>query len=94
MEAAAFINHPSGFLACSPKNLQFGSPGLSGFIAYRQQGKHRIAFGGVHSPMGQSGQLLERFLGDTRNADAWRKKAQDWAPKGSPVYKYFHPDQE
>ena len=68
MEAAAFINHPSGFLACSPKNLQFGSPGLSGFIAYRQQGKHRIAFGGVHSPMGQSGQLLERFLGDTRNA--------------------------
>lgn len=33
-------------------------------------------------------------MGDTQNSDAWIKKARDWALKGSPVYKYFHPDQQ
>jgi tetratricopeptide (TPR) repeat protein len=33
-------------------------------------------------------------LGDAQSRDAWKKKAQDWAPKGSPVYKYFHPDEQ
>src|SRR5271157_3091373 len=33
-------------------------------------------------------------MGDTQNRDAWRKKSRDWAPKGSPVYKYFHPDEQ
>src|SRR5665213_366319 len=30
-------------------------------------------------------------LGDAPNRDAWLQKARDWAPKDSPVYKYFHP---
>jgi len=33
-------------------------------------------------------------LGDTASHDAWVEKAKSWAPKGSPVYKYFHPDQQ
>jgi hypothetical protein len=33
-------------------------------------------------------------LGDTANRNAWLEKAKTWAPKGSPIYKYFHPGQE
>jgi tetratricopeptide (TPR) repeat protein len=33
-------------------------------------------------------------MGDAENRDAWMKNARDWAPKGSPVYKYFHPDEQ
>jgi tetratricopeptide (TPR) repeat protein len=33
-------------------------------------------------------------LGDTANHNAWLEKAKNWAPKGSPVYKYFHPDEK
>ncbi len=33
-------------------------------------------------------------LGDTQNQGAWLEKAKTWAPKGSPVYRYFHPNQE
>ena len=33
-------------------------------------------------------------MADTQNRDAWMKKAEDWAPKGSPVYKLFHPDEQ
>ena len=33
-------------------------------------------------------------LGDMQNRDAWLDKARAWAPKGSSVYKYFHPNEE
>jgi tetratricopeptide (TPR) repeat protein len=33
-------------------------------------------------------------LGDVQNREAWLEKARGWAPKGSPVYKYFHPNEE
>jgi len=33
-------------------------------------------------------------MGDTQNRDAWVKKARDWAPKGSAVYKSFHPNEQ
>lgn len=33
-------------------------------------------------------------LGDTANRKIWLEKAKRWAPKGSPVYKYLHPEQE
>ena len=33
-------------------------------------------------------------LGDMQNRDAWLDKAKGWAPKGSPVYKHFHPNEE
>lgn len=33
-------------------------------------------------------------LGDTANRDAWLEKAKSWAPKGSAVYKHFHPGEQ
>lgn len=33
-------------------------------------------------------------LGDTTNRSAWLEKARNWAPKGSAVYKHFHPGEE
>ena len=33
-------------------------------------------------------------LGDTQKRDAWLEKAKTWAPKGSPVYRYFHPNED
>lgn len=33
-------------------------------------------------------------LGDAANRDAWREKGKQWAPKGSPVYKWLHPEEE
>jgi lysylphosphatidylglycerol synthetase-like protein (DUF2156 family) len=66
MDAAAFVNHPSGFLACSSGNRRFCLPDRAGFIAYREQGRHRIAFGGVHSPVEREASLLRAFLEDAR----------------------------
>ena len=42
-DPAAVIDHPSGYLALSPRNLVFRVPGSSGFIAYRKHGIHWIA---------------------------------------------------
>jgi tetratricopeptide (TPR) repeat protein len=33
-------------------------------------------------------------LGDAPSYEAWLKKAMDWAPKGSTVYKALHPDEQ
>jgi len=33
-------------------------------------------------------------LGDMQNRDVWLEKAKVWAPKGSPVYTYFHPNEK
>lgn len=35
-----------------------------------------------------------KALADTPNSEAWLEKARAWAPKGSAVYKYFHPEEE
>ncbi len=33
-------------------------------------------------------------MGDAQSRDAWKMKARDWAPKGSPAYKFFYPDKQ
>ena len=35
-----------------------------------------------------------KALAETPNSEAWLEKAKRWAPKGSPVYRYFHPGEE
>lgn len=35
-----------------------------------------------------------KAMGDAPNSEVWLEKAKRWAPKGSPVYKYFHPGEE
>jgi lysylphosphatidylglycerol synthetase-like protein (DUF2156 family) len=61
---AASIDHPSGFLALSPKNQMFRIAGFPGFVAYRDHGRHRFAFGGVHAPADAAAHLLDAFLGE------------------------------
>jgi lysylphosphatidylglycerol synthetase-like protein (DUF2156 family) len=56
------IDHPSGCLALSPKNERFTAAGILGFVAYREHGRHRIVLGGVHAPVAQQQELLDRFL--------------------------------
>jgi len=60
--AAVLIDHPSGFLALSPRNQQFSTQDAPGFIAYREQGRHFVVLGGVHAHGAQPGPLLDRFL--------------------------------
>jgi lysylphosphatidylglycerol synthetase-like protein (DUF2156 family) len=59
---AAVVDHPSGFLALSRRNQLFAIDGLPGFIAYREQGKHLVAFGGLHAPKTAWDILLDSFL--------------------------------
>jgi lysylphosphatidylglycerol synthetase-like protein (DUF2156 family) len=62
MNAAAVLDHPSGFLALSPRNQFFQIEGQSGFMAYREQGRHFVVFGGVHAPTCAGELLLDGFL--------------------------------
>jgi lysylphosphatidylglycerol synthetase-like protein (DUF2156 family) len=56
------IDHPSGYLALSTRNQRFACGEIPGFISYREQGRHWIAFGGVHAPEASRGVLLDRFV--------------------------------
>lgn len=60
--AAAIVDHPSGFLALSARNRFFTADGHEGFIAYREQGRHFVLFGGVHAPPSDRDVLLDTFL--------------------------------
>jgi lysylphosphatidylglycerol synthetase-like protein (DUF2156 family) len=62
LSECAWIDHPSGYLALSLRNERFKLPGEPGFIAYRKQGGHLVAFGGVHAPASNRGRLLDIFL--------------------------------
>jgi len=59
---AALIDHPSGFLTLSRRNARFEDAAGEGFIAYREQGRHMLALGGVHASAERQGALLDRFV--------------------------------
>ena len=59
------VDHPSGFLALSPRNLRFSVPALSGFVPFRRQGRYRLVPGGVHAPEARRAELLDAFLRDS-----------------------------
>ena len=59
---ADHIDHPSGFLALSARNLRFTVPDIAGFIPFRRQGRHRLVPGGVHAPADSRADLLDAFL--------------------------------
>jgi lysylphosphatidylglycerol synthetase-like protein (DUF2156 family) len=61
-DPAEVIDHPSGYLALSPRNRRFTMAGLPGFLAYREKGMHLIALGGVHAPLDVRADLLDSFL--------------------------------
>jgi lysylphosphatidylglycerol synthetase-like protein (DUF2156 family) len=61
--AGALVDHPSGYLALSPRNRTFGVLGLPGFVAFRRRGRHLFAFGGVHAATdAAAGVVLDAFL--------------------------------
>lgn len=70
-EMARFIDHPSGFLALNSNNKLFTHPDVPGFIAFREQGRHMIGFGGVHAPIETRAALLDGFI---EEADRRRKR--------------------
>ena len=47
----------------APRNLRFSIDAAPGFVAYRAQGRHRVALGGVHATRPLHGALRDRFLG-------------------------------
>jgi lysylphosphatidylglycerol synthetase-like protein (DUF2156 family) len=63
---AAFVDHPSGYLALASRNTLFVRPGREGFVAYRRHGRYRLNLGGVQAPEGAREPLLRAFLGDAR----------------------------
>lgn len=65
---ADYLDHPSGFLALSPRNIFFHADGRPGFVSYRRQGRYRLLVGGVHAPPAQREALLDAFLRDSARA--------------------------
>jgi lysylphosphatidylglycerol synthetase-like protein (DUF2156 family) len=63
-----FVDHPSGFLALSPRNTLFVRAGHDGFVAYRRQGRYRLNLGGVQAPATEREALLDAFLAEARSA--------------------------
>jgi len=61
-DPSTVVDHPSGFFALSARNTRFTSEGVDGFLAYREQGRHLIVFGGVHAPPAARRRLLDAFL--------------------------------
>jgi lysylphosphatidylglycerol synthetase-like protein (DUF2156 family) len=61
-QAPLVMDHPSGYLALSSRNRFFSIDGRPGFIAYREQGRHLVVFGGVHAPRDSREALLDAFL--------------------------------
>ena len=66
-EAVGVVDHPSGYLALCARNKFFAVDGRQGFIAYREQGRHYVIFGGVHARPTHREQLLDDFLEVARN---------------------------
>jgi tetratricopeptide (TPR) repeat protein len=94
-----FAKNPKDELLC--RELAYAFLSLKNYKEAAGQFQACIALcGDSDSVMAEKSELAMNLssafqrIGDTQNADAWRKKAQGWAPKGSPVYKYFHPDEQ
>ncbi len=60
--AETWIDHPSGWLALTPKNRRFTLANTPGMIAYRERGRHLVIFGGVHAPPPARRALLGAFI--------------------------------
>jgi lysylphosphatidylglycerol synthetase-like protein (DUF2156 family) len=58
----SYVDHAAGSLALSARNQRFVIVGAPGFIAYREQGRHWVVFGGVHAPEAARAVLLDAFL--------------------------------
>ncbi|HZN20313.1 MAG TPA: DUF2156 domain-containing protein [Micromonosporaceae bacterium] len=58
----AFGDNPSAFLALNSEKAAFTTPGLAGFVAYRQHGRYLVQFAGAFAPPADYPALLRGFL--------------------------------
>ncbi len=94
-----FAKNPKDELLC--REIAFAFLKLKNYKEAIGQHQACIALcGDSESQMAEKSELAMNLssaygaLGDTSNRDAWLEKAKSWAPKGSPAYKYFHPEEE
>jgi tetratricopeptide (TPR) repeat protein len=94
-----FARNPKDELLC--REMAFAYLHLKSYKEATEQYQACIALcGDSESQMAEKSELTMNLsstykaLGDTPNSEAWLEKAKRWAPKGSPVYKYFHPEEE
>jgi len=94
-----FAKNPKDELLC--REMAFAYLHLKSYKEAATQYQACIALcGDSESQMAEKSELAMNLsstykaLADTPNSEAWLEKAKRWAPKGSPVYRYFHPGEE
>jgi len=95
---AEFAKNPKDESLC--REMAYAYLGLKSYKEAQEQYQTCIALcGDSESEMAEKSELAMNLsaayaeLGDTANRDAWLEKAKQWAPKGSAVYKHFHPEE-
>jgi len=96
---AEFVKNPKDELLC--REIAFAYVDLKSYNEGAAQYQICIALcGDSESEMAEKSELAVNLsaayaaLGDTANRDAWLERAKGWAPKGSAIYKHFHPEEE
>ncbi|HWW15940.1 MAG TPA: hypothetical protein VN310_14865 [Candidatus Dormibacteraeota bacterium] len=99
LSKSEFAKNPKDELLC--RELAFGYLHLKSYKEAATQYQACVALcGDSESQMAEKSELAMNLsstykaLGDAPNSEAWLEKAKRWAPKGSPVYKYFHSEEE
>ena len=94
-----FTKNPKDELLC--REIAFAYIHLKSYKEATEQYRECIALcGDSESQMAEKSELAMNLgsaygaLGDSASRSAWLEKAKSWAPKGSPIYKYFHPGEE
>jgi tetratricopeptide (TPR) repeat protein len=99
LSKSEFAKNPKDELLC--REMAFAYLHMKSYEEAATQYRACIALcGDSESQMAEKSELAMNLsstykaLADTPNSEAWLEKAKRWAPKGSPVYRYFHPGEE
>jgi hypothetical protein len=99
LQRSDFAKNPKDELLC--REIAFAYLNLKNYKEAIGQHQACIALcGDSESQMAEKSEMAMNLssaygaLRDTANRNAWLEKAKAWAPKGSPVYKYFHPGEK
>jgi hypothetical protein len=94
----AFVKDPKDELLC--REMAYAYSHLKDFKQAVSQYQSCISLcGNTDSQMAEKSELAFNLSGvfksmdNAANKELWMKNAELWAPKGSPVYKFFHPNE-
>lgn len=94
-----FAKYPKDELLC--REIAFAYLGLKSYKEASEQYQVCISLcGDAEGMRAEKSELAMNLsgvfdnLGEPSKRDEWREKAKLWAPKGSPIYRYFHPGEE